>query len=498
MADELRRQAEERLSRLAADSPESADIATVVHELRVHQIELEMQNEELRRAQLELEASREKYFDLFDLAPVGYLTLSDKSIVRDANLTATRLLGVERQQLVKKPFTAFIFAPDQDVCYRHQRKLEQTGEPQTCELRLQRAGGEADGEAAPAHFWARLESRPQRAADGNPLSSWVTFTDIDETVAAQEALRESERRFRRAFDESPVGAAVMTLEHRFQRVNPAWARMLGYTADELSRMTFLDITRPEERHDDAEQVGRLLRGEIDELVREKRYLRKDGSEVWGLVSVRVARDDAGEPVSLLPIIVDIDEQKRAEAALAHLNEELVSEAAALEAANATITRIAATDALTGLANRRCFHESLGKAVSLARRHGSPLALVSLDLDSLKQVNDSAGHQAGDEVLTSFAALLGSLCRAEDLPGRLGGDEFSLLLPGIDLSGGRGLAERVLAAVRSCEALKQRGATVSGGVAQWSPGELPDDLLRRADEALYAAKRDGGDAVAGDG
>jgi len=102
------------------------------------------------------------------------------------------------------------------------------------------------------------------------------------------------------------------------------------------------------------------------------------------------------------------------------------------------------------------------------------------------------------VLTSFAALLGSLCRAEDLPGRLGGDEFGLLLPGIDLSGGRGLAERVLAAVRSCEALKQRGATVSGGVAQWSPGELPDDLLRRADEALYAAKRDGGDAVAGDG
>src|SRR5665647_3138331 len=143
-ADELRRQAEERLDRLsAAASPVPEDIAAVVHELRVHQIELEMQNEELRRAQLELQASREKYIELFDLAPVGYLTLSDKSIVGDANFTAARLLGVERRQLVEKPFSAFIFAPDQDVYYRHHRMLEQTGEPQTCELRLRRAAAAA-------------------------------------------------------------------------------------------------------------------------------------------------------------------------------------------------------------------------------------------------------------------------------------------------------------------------------------------------------------------
>ena len=172
-------------------------------------------------------------------------------------------------------------------------------------------------------------------------------------------------------------------------------------------------------------------------------------------------------------------------------------ALALAAANATITRIAATDDLSGLANRRHFYESLENAVSLARRHGTPLALVSLDLDGLKRVNDSAGHEAGDEVLTSFAALLAALCRAEDLPARLGGDEFSVLLPGMELNGAHGLAERVLAAVRACEALTRRRVTVSGGVAQWTPNELPDDLLRRADEALYAAKRAGGDAVKSD-
>ena len=168
-ADELRRGAEERLDRLsaAADaSPVPEDVAAVLHELRVHQIELEMQNEELRRAQLDVQASRKKYFELFDLAPVGYLTLGDQSIVRDANLTAALLLGVERQLLVGKPFTAFICAPDQDVYYQHQRMLVQTGEPQACELRLKRAGDEADAEAAPGHFWARLEGRLQRAADG--------------------------------------------------------------------------------------------------------------------------------------------------------------------------------------------------------------------------------------------------------------------------------------------------------------------------------------------
>ena len=114
------------------------------------------------------------------------------------------------------------------------------------------------------------------------------------------------------------------------------------------------------------------------------------------------------------------------------------------------------------------------------------------------MNDSAGHGVGDEMLASFALLLIDLCRAEDLPARLGGDEFSVLLPGMELEGACGLAERVLAAVRSSAALAQRGVTVSAGVAQWTPGELPDDLLRRADEALDAAKRLGGDAVTGGG
>jgi diguanylate cyclase (GGDEF)-like protein len=176
------------------------------------------------------------------------------------------------------------------------------------------------------------------------------------------------------------------------------------------------------------------------------------------------------------------------------NDELVNETATLIQDNAAITLIAATDVLTGLANRRRFREALEQAVSFARRHHSALAVVSLDLDGLKAVNDAAGHEAGDQVLEGFASLLAAQCRAEDLPARIGGDEFSVLLPGIEPSGARGFAERVLATVRTCAGLEERQVTASAGVAAWKTDESPGDLLRRADEALYAAKDIGGDSV----
>jgi len=120
----------------------------VLHDLRVHQIELEMQNEELHRTQVELEASRARYFDLYDLAPVGYVTLSEKGLILEANLIAATLLGVARGALVKQPFRRFILPEDQDIYYRHGKQLSERGVPQVCELKMLRA------DAVP--FWARF------------------------------------------------------------------------------------------------------------------------------------------------------------------------------------------------------------------------------------------------------------------------------------------------------------------------------------------------------
>ena len=182
----LRRQAESIARERAAQVPENLDtlspkeVRQMLHELRVHQIELEMQNEELRRTQEELEASRARYFDLYDLAPVGYFTLSEQGLVLEANLTAAKLLGVARGALVKQPFSRFILPADQDIHYRHRKQLFETGAPLVWELRLVRE------DAAP--IWVRVEATTARNADGAAVCR-VVVSDIAERKRAEEAIK---------------------------------------------------------------------------------------------------------------------------------------------------------------------------------------------------------------------------------------------------------------------------------------------------------------------
>jgi diguanylate cyclase (GGDEF)-like protein/PAS domain S-box-containing protein len=182
-AADLRRRAEEKARGNEAETPETLspeDARQVVHELRVHQIELEMQNEELRRAQAELEASRVRYFDLYDLAPVGYFTVSEQGLILEANLTAADLLGVARGALVKQPFSRLILPEDQGIYYGHRRQLFEAGAPQVWELRMTRAGGDP--------FWARLEATAAQEADGGPMCR-VVLSDITERKRAEDELR---------------------------------------------------------------------------------------------------------------------------------------------------------------------------------------------------------------------------------------------------------------------------------------------------------------------
>ena len=137
-------------------SPEETRL--MLHELRVHQIELEMQNDELRQAQVELDAARTCYFNLYDLAPVGFCTLSKQGLILQANLTAATLLGVARGALVKQLFTQFIFKEDQDRYYLHRKQLTESSEPQSCDLRMAKDDG--------TQFWAHLAATTVPDADG--------------------------------------------------------------------------------------------------------------------------------------------------------------------------------------------------------------------------------------------------------------------------------------------------------------------------------------------
>lgn len=142
---------------------------SLLHELRVHQLELEMQNEELRRAQIDLEVSRARYFDLYDLAPVGYCTLDAAGVVLEVNLTAARMFGVTKDHLVGQPLSDFIHRDSQDCFYRNRRLLQDAPTPRAFELLFQRRAG--------ASFWAWAELHLSHGAQGDAQCR-VAFTDI--------------------------------------------------------------------------------------------------------------------------------------------------------------------------------------------------------------------------------------------------------------------------------------------------------------------------------
>jgi putative nucleotidyltransferase with HDIG domain len=267
LAGDLRRRAEELFREKGAGRPENLaalspdQVRQTLHELQVHQIELEMQNEELRRTQGELDASRARYFDLYDLAPVGYFTLSEAGLILEVNLTAATLLGVARGALVKQPLTRFIFPEDQDLYYRHRQLLfethstssGQTGAPQVCELRL------VKNAALP--FWVRIDSTAAQdpatssglGTDGAPICR-TTMIDITERKQAEEQLQKSLEQVRRAV-ETTVQVLVMAVEVK----DP-------YTAGHQRRMTDLARTMAREMGLPPEKIeGLRLAGVIHDI-----------------------------------------------------------------------------------------------------------------------------------------------------------------------------------------------------------------------------------------
>ena len=221
-AAELRRRAEEKFRKTALQAQENIESLPpdeanrLFYELRVHQIELEMQNEELRRSQAELEASRARYFDLYDLAPVGYVTISEDGLILEANLTAAELLGADRSALAGQPFTGFVYREDQDVYYLRSKKLFETGEPQGYDLRMLRRNE--------SHFWTHFETTAARDAGGATLCLAV-LSDISGQKRLEEAIKKhqdhleemvSERteELTRAYEELKVRERQLTLLSR--------------------------------------------------------------------------------------------------------------------------------------------------------------------------------------------------------------------------------------------------------------------------------------------
>jgi PAS domain S-box-containing protein len=220
----LRQMAEAKMQDLKdANGALSVDEAcNLIHELRVHQIELEMQNEELRQAQLNLAESHAQYSNFYDLAPLGYLTLNEQGIILEANLTAAEQLGTYQSDLLKKPLSAYLPA-DGDKLYLHLRRVFQEKIRQTCELKVQSAPGR--------EFYARLDSTFQKDLWGNDVCR-AALIDISELKRAEEALRHSETKYRIVADNTYDWEFWLSPEGQFIYSSPSCSRITGFEAKE--------------------------------------------------------------------------------------------------------------------------------------------------------------------------------------------------------------------------------------------------------------------------
>jgi PAS domain S-box-containing protein len=315
-AASLRKKAEEKFRATAVKTeltPEESQ--PLLHELRVHQIELEMQNEELRRTQAELNAAQARYFDLFNLAPVGYITVSEPNLILEANLTAATLLGLARSALANQPIPRFIFKEDSDIYYLRHQQLFKTGEAQTCELRMVKHDGTA--------FWARLQATVAPDDNGARVCR-IVLSDISERKQIEETLQKSEENFRRSLDGSPLGVRIVTAKGETLYANRMILDLYGYDSmDEINRIPLKDRYTPQSYEEFHERLKARERGDFGPSVYEINIVRKN-KEIRHL---QVHRKDViwNGSKQFQVIYQDITERKRAEEAL-RLSEEKFSSA----------------------------------------------------------------------------------------------------------------------------------------------------------------------------
>jgi diguanylate cyclase (GGDEF)-like protein/PAS domain S-box-containing protein len=319
----------------------------------------------------------------------------------------------------------------------------------------------------------RVNGTPNDAA-GTPVVAGGVAVILDVTARRRSdelAPRPQEGDFAQVFDRAPIGTGLLDLDGRWLLVNRALCEITGYTLDELIGKRFDGIVHPDDAYNDTEQRERLLGGEVSAYQIEKRYFDAAGETVAAMLSVSLVRDPEGAPLHFVAQLQDVSARKKLEEHLRHLADH---------------------DPLTGLRNRRLFEHDLRLQVARSQRYGEQAALMVIDLDGFKRINDEHGHVVGDETLRAVGRALSRRLRQTDLVARLGGDEFAVLLPHVDREAAGVVAESLDRVIPACgvdigDDVLHPSASVGFALIDHR-SESAELVLAEADGAMYAVKR----------
>ncbi len=419
------------------------------------------------RAKLYTEARRSehRYRTLTQNSSDVVTLLGADGLIHYQSPSIERVLGYRAEDTVGESAFAYVHPDDAErVRESFRRAVAESAPRLVIEYRFRHKDGS----------WRWLESVGTNLLGTSEVGEIVVNSrDITERKRAESSLKESEQWFRSSFRDAAIGMALVGPGGRFLQVNRAFSEIVGYEQDELLSKTFLDLTHPDDAATNVEHLERMLAEEIDTYQIEKRYVHKDGHDVWAFLSASLVRDEDGGPLYIIFQIQDITERKVLGERLRHR---------------------AFHDPLTELPNRQLFIDRLAQAHRRAgRRSSSKIAVLFMDVDGFKVVNDSLGHRAGDLLLVVVSQRLRRCLRPEDTLARFGGDEFVVLLENVS-----GPEQALRVAERIAEELKRPFAvdgrelfvSVSVGIAVGAALGDPEDLVRDADTAMYRAKEEG--------
>ena len=314
-------------------------------------------------------------------------------------------------------------------------------------------------------FWAGIHGGFIAALGFASMVTWRANESVRAPLAA------SEQRFHRAFDDAPIGMALVGPDGRFREVNRSLASLTGYGAEKLVQLRLWDLSPADVRA--ADRAAWPPAAGMDAV--EQRFQRADGTIGWGLWRYSLVQDESAIASHWVVQMLDVTSRRQFEQQLAHQ---------------------AHHDPLTGLPNRTLLTERLQEALDRARERGSGVAVIFVDLDNFKVINDSLGHDAGDRLLRNVSERLRRVLRPQDLLARFGGDELAVCLEQVTgTEPANRIADRMATALRAPFVLdgEQRFVTASFGIAlarPEDPDSSPDALLRDADAAMYRAKERG--------